>query len=335
VTVGVTDRDMPSGRAIMKAAQTLAIDRVTAEVVSAFDAASIPSILLKGPSIARWLYPSGGRGYVDTDLLVPAQQFAHAERVLKELGFGELTEGYALPERVDPDAVEAAFVRCHDAGRGPETVVDLHRNLPGLPPSDDLLWSTLSADVDRMLVGGVEVRVLNRAGLALHVVAHAVQHQFRLHTGEDLRRAVSALSVDDWRRVASLAAILGIQDVLGFGLRHNPSGADAANQLGLPSLSIEDSRTWDVPWGVPALVSLWSAPTLVQKAKWIRWTVFPSRAKICYPSHIREPSRRVLAAAYVHRWRRMAAGIVPATRWAVTQRRAIGRYRRAQNEPTG
>jgi hypothetical protein len=35
--------------------------------------AGIPTILLKGPSIARWLYPSGGRTYIDTDLLVPAR----------------------------------------------------------------------------------------------------------------------------------------------------------------------------------------------------------------------------------------------------------------------
>jgi hypothetical protein len=85
--------------AIRQAIGTLAVDRVTAEVISAFDAAGIPSILLKGPSIARWLYPAGGRGYVDTDLLVQRQQFSRASDLLKDLGFVELLKGFAPFER--------------------------------------------------------------------------------------------------------------------------------------------------------------------------------------------------------------------------------------------
>ena len=50
----------------------MVIDAVTAEVVGAFAAVGIPSILLKGPALVRWLYPAGeGRPYLDSDLLVP------------------------------------------------------------------------------------------------------------------------------------------------------------------------------------------------------------------------------------------------------------------------
>ncbi len=38
----------------------MAVDRVTEEVVAAFNGARVASVLLKGPSIAQWLYPKAG-----------------------------------------------------------------------------------------------------------------------------------------------------------------------------------------------------------------------------------------------------------------------------------
>ena len=46
--------------ALLDAACTLGCDRVGAEVIGALQGTGVPTILLKGPSIARWLYPSGG-----------------------------------------------------------------------------------------------------------------------------------------------------------------------------------------------------------------------------------------------------------------------------------
>lgn len=65
------DRGAAPSLALVAAAWTLSCDRIAAEVTSALRHAAIPTILLKGPSIARWLYPSGGRHYIDTDILVP------------------------------------------------------------------------------------------------------------------------------------------------------------------------------------------------------------------------------------------------------------------------
>ncbi|MEO6714059.1 MAG: nucleotidyltransferase family protein, partial [Mycobacteriales bacterium] len=53
------------------AASTLAVDRLTADVVRALRAEGVEPILLKGPSFARLLYSSSElRPYVDADLLV-------------------------------------------------------------------------------------------------------------------------------------------------------------------------------------------------------------------------------------------------------------------------
>ena len=225
--------------------------------------AGVPTILLKGPSIARWLYPAGGRTYVDTDLLVPAREFGRAEAVLRSLGFTELVEGLHSFEQ----GVETAFARRAELGRGPGGTVDLHRNLPMLPTPDGLLWEAFSADTETVPVGGVEVRVLGRTALALHVVVHAVQHGFQCHTDEDLRRAITVMSADEWRPVADLAARLGIAGILGFGLRHHAAGAEIADRLTLPPLSPADPWAWmlSAPRGSASLTEFWSAPTLRAK----------------------------------------------------------------------
>ena len=56
-------------------AHTLAVDVVTAEVVDAFRRAGVRAVVLKGPTLAGWLY--GGeavRTYGDSDLLVSARR---------------------------------------------------------------------------------------------------------------------------------------------------------------------------------------------------------------------------------------------------------------------
>jgi hypothetical protein len=68
-----------TGNALARVLQALEQDLVTAEVVTALGAASVPAILLKGPTFARWLYaPGETRGYADSDLLVPRDRFGKA-----------------------------------------------------------------------------------------------------------------------------------------------------------------------------------------------------------------------------------------------------------------
>jgi hypothetical protein len=275
--------------------------------------ADIPAILLKGPSIARWLYPAGGRTYVDTDLLVPAPEFSRAETVLRSLGFTEEVPGLHSFEQ----GVETAFARRAELGRGPGGTVDLHRNLPMLPTPDRLLWEAFSAETETVPVGGVELRVLGRTALALHVVVHAVQHGFQFHTDEDLRRAMTVMSADDWRPVAYLAERLGIAGILGFGLRHHPAGAEIADSLTLPFLSPADPWAWmlSAPRGSASLTELWSAPTLRAKAQRIRWTLLPSPAWIRHVSRLPNAHGYTLLLAYARWWRDLGPAVVSATRF--------------------
>jgi hypothetical protein len=71
--------------AVVRTAHGMAVDQVAAEVVSAFRREGIDTVLLKGPALARWLHPEGGRSYGDTDLLVAPVDFPAAEAVLVRL----------------------------------------------------------------------------------------------------------------------------------------------------------------------------------------------------------------------------------------------------------
>lgn len=284
-------------------------DRITGEVVAALRDAGVPVILLKGPSVARWLYPAGGRSYVDSDLLVPVSAADRAEEVLRSLGFTELLAGFHPFERARGEpAAETAFIRRDERGGRPGGAVDLHRNLPGLLTPPELLWQEFIRSAQIALVGGVELCVPGRAALALHVVLHAVQHDFHGHTDEDLRRALTAMSADDWRPVIDLADRLGATEILACGLRHDEVGTEIADRLGVPRLRAAVSA----PKGAASLAECWTAPAWGAKARLIRWMLFPSPAKVRYvadPSGVHRPR---LLRAYARYWRNLARDLWPA-----------------------
>jgi hypothetical protein len=294
--------------------------------VGALREAGVPAILLKGPSVARWLYPAGGRAYYDSDLLVPASEFDRAEGVLRSLGFTEFLTGFHPFERTRGElAAETMFIRRHEPGRGPAGVVDLHRNLPRLRIPDELLWQEFSIGAQTALVGGAVVCVPGRTALALHVVLHAVQHEFDGHTDEDLRRAVTVMSADDWRPVADLAARLGATEILAFGLRRDAIGAGIADRLGVPRLR---APAMSAPKGSASFTEFWTAPAWEAKARLMRWMLFPSPAKVRYVADPFGVHRPQLLRAYTRYWRNLVRDLWPAAA-------AAARFARDRRRPAG
>src|SRR4051794_2899859 len=106
-------------------AYTLWVDAGTAEVLGAFEAAGVSSLVLKGPAIARWLYTEReSRFYTDSDLLVRPRDVEAAERVLVALGFAKRFEDRGMPSWWREYASEW--------GREDGRRVDLHHTLPEL-----------------------------------------------------------------------------------------------------------------------------------------------------------------------------------------------------------
>ena len=124
------------------------MDGDTAQVLESFERAGVHALLLKGPSIACWLYDHATeRPYFDCDLLVEPVDYDAAEQELRSLGYVPLLDRWGLPAWWYGHAVPWT----HPGGRAS---VDLHRTLIGVGVDHATTWSVLSADADEILVGG-------------------------------------------------------------------------------------------------------------------------------------------------------------------------------------
>ena len=209
-------------------ASNFATDALTSEVASAFTAEGIGTVVLKGPVLARWLYPGEVRPYVDSDLMVAPENRAHAVGVLERLGFAEHLPWMPTPLSLDPGGT--AFSRRDGGG-----MVDLHCQLPGLDGDPGAIWGRLAASAERQVIAGVELRVPDRDTVLLHVVLHAAHHANQVDGKplEDLRRALARVEEPRWSRALELARAYRGVPAFAAGLRLLPEGRDLARRLDL------------------------------------------------------------------------------------------------------
>jgi hypothetical protein len=210
---------------VVEAGQVLRVDRVTAEVVGLFEAAGIRTILMKGPSFRRWLYPDGGRSYTDSDLLVESSSLDAARSLLAGAGFR-----LALKQRAFKDPQPGhGWIRDRDGAQ-----VDLHEGIhgPGVPPG--AFWKAIVAEIEHMQIGGRRVEVFGLRARLLHVVLHAAQHaEDRPTTHADLELAVEAADDGLWAAALELARELDAVEPFRRGLALAHGGAEVARGLGL------------------------------------------------------------------------------------------------------
>jgi hypothetical protein len=219
-------------------AKAMRVDGVTAEVVGAFRAAGIRSLLLKGPAIGVWLYDdSVHRCYGDVDLLVAPQDDDAARRALTRLGFQDLdaelsaNEVERLLELNDLAPHAFTWVR-----PGSRVAVDLHHTLHGVAADRQAVWEVLAAEAELRELRGVPIETPSPEARALVVALHAAWNGTSQQKSlEDLDRAVERLPESLWRRTAALAARLDAVELLATGLRLRPRGASLADALRLPA----------------------------------------------------------------------------------------------------
>lgn len=213
--------------ALQLAAFSFQVDIVTAEVSTAFDEASIPVILLKGPGIAAWLYTGDWpRLYGDSDLLVRRQDWDDAQRLIESLGFEDDLGPLEHP-RMESGA-GYSFNRPSDGAS-----VDLHCMLFGIETEPESLWAAISETAVRESVGGAEVALPSRAFRLLHIALHAVQHggeNFE-KPRQDLEMAIAHAPRETWVEARELARRLEATDTFGTGLRLLPEGNTLAAEL--------------------------------------------------------------------------------------------------------
>jgi Uncharacterised nucleotidyltransferase/Transglutaminase-like superfamily len=214
----------PSG--LHAAMRTLRIDAATAEVVGALRDAGVPSILLKGPSVARWIYDTATRSYGDCDLLVRRSDSEDVEQILRRLGF----------ERGGLYSIPGDWPRHAAVYRRGDVVVDLHQTLLGVTADAGRFWEALAAHREQMRIAGANVDVLDPAGRAFVLALHSAKDGGRDEKPlRDLERALEILPLELWRSAAEIAAEVGGGEAFAAGLRRCPSGRDVSSLLGLSS----------------------------------------------------------------------------------------------------
>ena len=210
----------PSVRAV---ASDLRLDDLTSRVVAGFRRAGIRAIVLKGPSIARWLYAEGNRRhYVDSDLLVNPEQVETACLILEGLNFDHPRGPVAMGLPGDRAPYVYAWI---DRATGAR--LELHQTLIGVGVPPEEAWRVLSGQTEEMLLGGETIEVLNEPARTMHVALHAAQDGGRAPRAmEDLRRAINKVPNATWRQAKTLAQELGATQALAYGLRLRPEGRD-------------------------------------------------------------------------------------------------------------
>ena len=193
-------------------ARALAADRAAAEVVVAWRARGIESILLKGASVAGWLYPGEPRPYGDADLLVDPARVADAAAVLVSLGYA--------PGPTEVSRHAHPWVRREDAA-----VIDLHVTLHGADCSPRALWQELARWLEPSEVAAVVVSVPDLPARALLVALHAAQHRDLPKPREDLRRALTRTPDEAWLESDRLADRLWALPTMIEGLGLDRRGA--------------------------------------------------------------------------------------------------------------
>ncbi len=287
----------------MRATLTLAADAAAAELVPALDAIGVPSLVLRGPAIAHWIYRDAPRYYSDLDLLIPAAGQVRAATVLGELGFEDA--------RAHLSSRELADLRLHGhLGSHATTwerggmVVDLHVTLNHIRVGSTKVWAELCAGAVLLEVGGREVPVPGQAATALIVALHAAAHGSGYRrTLADLQQALDHVPRDVWSDAAEIAGRLRALGEFSAGLALLPEGLDLAREMELEgAASVETAlRARNAPLTAIGFERLWRTRGKRAKLGLIRREIVPPRAFMRVRFPVARRGRVGMAAAYA--WR--------------------------------
>jgi hypothetical protein len=300
----------------------LRVDGWTAEVVGAMHGEGIRPILLKGPVIARWLYPDepAARGYCDCDLLVGPEDGERARALLAALGFVVQPHPALAPD----EHHARIFIRPADGAN-----VDLHRRLHGMQAvADAQVWAAARQHVETMELGRVGVDVPDPVLRALTVALHP-EPQDGPHSKpwRDLARALGRVDDAVWQASLELARELRIERELAARLRRLPAGAELADRLGVTAAGsayynvLGAVNAGRAPRGVLTIANLRALPAGSARRRYVISKLVPPA-----PEHPDDPTAggREAAGTLISRALRIGA-------LAIGFPRALWVYRRERN----
>jgi hypothetical protein len=209
---------------------SMVLDESCRTIVRHLTAAGQRFIMLKGATIATWLYPDPAqRTYVDLDILVPPAEESAVVGLLKEIGY----EPLLTPGTLSVLSPEEQPLR-NKLG----VDVDLHTALKGVRLPREEAWEILSASTVPWDWAGVSVPALALPARAMHLTLHLAQNGLADgKAAEDLRLGIARLEHSTWEAAKELAVRLQAVDAFTAGLTALPEGEKMADRLGLAPLS--------------------------------------------------------------------------------------------------
>ena len=297
----------------------LLLDTTAAGLTATFRAAGIQTLLLKGPTVARWLYTDvEPRSYVDIDLLVRPSDFAAAEALLAAQGYRHALDG-AVPSELWEAPGGRVRRRCC---RSPPVRSTGSRR-------QSRTWRELSAGSETIIVGGASLRMPREAARCVLLALHAAHH--RRAAGQPIRDLelahASAWLHQIWVAAVEVAQRLGVVDAFATGLRIVDGGSTIADALALPTRT---SSRASHPRRVGSRIA-WNFERLVATRGLRARTVFVTRKLAPTPAFMRHRYRLPpgahgrLAAAYVRRPLGLLLGLPSSLRTWWRLRRRAGR----------
>ena len=219
--------------------QNLGLAGELVRLTRALDAAGIPAVAFKGPTLALTAYGNLAlRQFLDLDILVERRQLAPASRVLAAEGYASASPGaLTAPQHAVFLRFAPTLTLTGAAGR----VVDLHGEVQSRLLAVPFDTAGLLARACRLPLAGGAVPTLSPEDLLLVLCVHGSKHRWeRLAWICDVAELVNRHPRLDWDRVLESAAALRIRRLLDLGLRlagepargRDPRPAGAARDRG-------------------------------------------------------------------------------------------------------
>lgn len=283
---------------------TMLLDAACHKIVQHLLVNSQQFIMLKGATIAGWLYANAAdRTYVDLDILVPRQDESRTIGLLRQLGYEPL---------LDADTVRSLSPEEQPLRNSNGTVVDLHVALKGIQAAPDDAWQVLADSAISWDWSGTMVPALAPAARAMHLALHLAQGGLAdRKAATDLQLGLDKLDTATWTEACELARRLDAIDAFTAGLALLPDGTALVRALRLtPSNDLSTHlRAQSAPQSVLILQRALAARSWRQRLG-IAWREFFPSAEWMRAFHLHEsPTRWGLFRARVVRPIRVAADI--------------------------
>ena len=201
--------------ALAWAARSLQLERELTAVLSEFEAAGIEALVLKGPALARSIYPQASlRPYADLDLLVHEEDWVATHRAMLALGFVPTEPLMAPPPKVW--ARKAYYHMQYDRG-AVGARVEVHYDLwwYGLRLRDgEAVWRRAVP----VVIQGHQAMMVSPEDQIVHLAVHAHHHAYsHLIWLTDLALWLRRDGID-WERVVSTARSEGVSLLVYYSL---------------------------------------------------------------------------------------------------------------------